>query len=133
MLKVGSTMPVFKPRYLVILMVALAGVTMSILAWLAWHDPAISFLPPDRRAHWIVFPSAIDARGHGAVGLDATFRREFVLNNRPVMARLSFRAMRRVNVKINEVLVLAQPGANWKEVTSVDVSEQLHAGTNVVE
>ena len=122
-----------KPWQRGILIFAFAGGAILTLAWVARTDPAISFLPRDRRADWIVFPAAIDARGHGAVGLDATFRREFILNDRPAMARLSFRAMRRVDVKINNVLVLPQPGRNWKESTSVDVSEQLHAGTNVID
>ncbi len=117
MLKVGSTMPVFKPRHLVILMVALAGVTMSVLARIAWHDPAINFLPHDRRAEWIVFPGAVDARAHWFASLDATFRREFVLANQPSTARLSFRGMRRAEVKINGVPVRLQQNRNWKEIT----------------
>jgi tetratricopeptide (TPR) repeat protein len=126
-------MSVFKPRHLVILMVALAGVTMSILAWIAWHDPAINFLPHDRRAEWIVFPVAVDPRAHWFASLDATFRREFVLVNQPSRARLSFHGMRRAEVKINGVPVRFQPNRNWKEITSIDVAEQLHAGTNLIE
>jgi tetratricopeptide (TPR) repeat protein len=133
MLKVGSTMPVFKPRHLVILMVALAGVTMSILAWIAWHDPAINFLPCDRRAEWIVFPGAVDARAHWFASLDASFRREFVLKNQPSGARLSFRGMRRAEMKINGVPARLQPNRNWKEITSIDVAEQLHTGANLIE
>ncbi len=133
MLKVGSTMSVFKLWHLVILMVALTGVTMSILARIAWHDPAINFLPHDRRAEWIVFPGAVDARAHWFASVDATFRREFVLQNQPPTARLSIRGMRRAEVKINGVPVRSQPNRNWKEITSIDVAEQLHAGTNVIE
>src|SRR6266496_2684256 len=116
-----------------ILIFAFIGAAMLILAWVARTDPAISFLPRDRGADWIVFPTAVDSRGHLGGGVDATFRREFVLSNRPAMARLSIRAMRRVEVKINDALVLSQPSRNWKENTSVDVSEQLHAGTNAIE
>src|SRR5882724_5124326 len=133
MLKVGSTMPVFKPRHLVILMVALAGVTMSVLAWIAWHDPGINFLPHDRRGEWIVFPGPVDARTHWFADLDATFRREFVVGNQPSRARLSFRGMRRAEAKINGVPVRLQQNRNWKEITSIDVAEQLHAGTNLIE
>ena len=122
-----------KPWHRAILILAFTGAAMLILAWVARTDPTISFLPCDRRADWIVFPTAIDARGHGVVGLDATFRREFVLNNRPAMARLSIRAMRRADLKINDALVLWQPGRNWKESTSVDVSGQLHTGANLIE
>src|SRR6266576_4853984 len=99
MLKVGSTMSVFKPWHLVILMVALAGLAMSMLAWIAWHDPAINFLPRDRRAEWIVFPAAVDAHAHWFASLDTTFRREFTLVDRPATAHLSIYAMRRAEVK----------------------------------
>src|SRR6266576_1039718 len=115
-----------------ILIFAFIGAAMLILAWVARTDPAISFLPRDRGANWIVFPTAVDVRGHLGGGVDATFRREFVLSNRPVMARLSIRAMRRVELKINDALILLQPSRNWKENTSIDVSEQLHAGTNAI-
>ena len=122
-----------KPWHRGILIFAFTGAAMLFLAWVARTDPTISFLPRDRRADWIVFLTAIDARRHGVVGLDATFRREFVLNNRPAMARLSIRAMRRADLKINDALVLWQPGRNWKESTSVDVSGQLHTGSNLIE
>ena len=114
-------------------MATLAGVTMSILAWIAWHDPAINFLPHDRRAQWIVFPGAADARAHWFARLDATFRREFVLTNQPGRARLSFRAMRRAEVKINSTPVHFPANSNWKKMASGDAAEQLHAGTNVIE
>src|SRR6266550_2799162 len=133
MLKVGSTMSVFKPWHLVILMVALAGLAMSMLAWIAWHDPAINFLPRDRRAEWIVFPAAVDAHAHWFASLDTTFRREFVLMNQPPTARLILRGMRRVEVKINGSPLRFPLNRNWKEIASIDVAEQLHAGTNLVE
>ena len=126
-------MPVFKPRHLVILMVALAGVTMSILAWIAWHDPAINFLPHDRRAEWIVFPGAVDARAHWFTSLDITCRREFVLTNQPGAAHLGVRAMRRAEVKVNGVSIRFEPNRNWKQIVSTDVAEHLHTGTNVIE
>src|SRR5439155_62065 len=70
---------------------------------------------------------------HWFAGIDAIFRREFVLVNQPSRARLSFRGMRRAEVKINGVPVRFQPNRNWKEITSIDVAEQLHAGTNLIE
>ena len=114
-------------------MVALAGLAMSMLAWIAWHDPAINFLPRDRRAEWIVFPAAVDAHAHWFANLDTTFRREFVLMNQPPTARLIVRGMRRVEVKINGSPLRFPLNRNWKEIASIDVAEQLHAGTNLVE
>jgi len=109
-------------------MFAFAGAAMLILAWVARTDPAINFLPRDRRAEWIVFPTAVEARGHSGAGVDATFRRELILNKPPATAHLSVRAMRRADVRINGDLVLLHPHRNWKDNMSVDVSEQLHAG-----
>lgn len=90
-----------KPWHHAIGIVAFAGLAMSILAWMAWKNPAINFLRYDRRAEWIVFPAAVDAHAHWFASLDATFRREFDLAGQPSAAALSIRAMRRAEVKIN--------------------------------
>ncbi len=106
---------------------------MLILAWLAWNDPVINFLSRDRRAEWIVFPAAIDTHAHWFASLDATFRREFTLADRPATAHLSVRAMRRAEVKINGTSVHFPPNRNWKTIGTVEAGGQLHAGANVVE
>ncbi|HYY35039.1 MAG TPA: glycosyltransferase family 39 protein [Candidatus Binatia bacterium] len=124
---------VLKPWHRAIGVAAFAGVALSVLAWMAWNDPAINFLSRDKRADWIVFPAAVDAHAHWFASLDATFRRQFVLTDRPATARLSVRAMRRVDVKINGAPVSFPPDRNWKRIMTIDVAEQLHAGTNVIE
>lgn len=112
---------------------AIAGLAMSVLAWVVWRDPAINFLPGDQRAEWIVFPAAVDARSHWFSSLDATFRREFVLSEQPATARLSLRAMRRAEVKINGTPIQFPTNGDWKRIVTVDVAGQLRAGTNVIE
>jgi hypothetical protein len=124
---------VLKPWHRAIGVAAFVGVALSVLAWMAWNDPAINFLSRDKRADWIVFPAAVDAHAHWFASLDGTFRREFVLTDRPATARLSVRAMRRVDVKINDAPVSFPPDRNWKRIMTIDVAEQLHAGTNVIE
>ncbi len=124
---------ILKPWHRAIWIVVFAGLAISVLAWCAWKDPAINFLPRDRRAEWIVFPTAIDARAHWFSSLDATFRHEFVLTDQPRSVSLSIRAMRRAEVKINGMPVQLQADRNWKKVVRLDVAGQLHAGTNVVE
>ena len=114
-------------------MVAFAGVTISILARIAWHDPAINFLPCDRQAEWIVFPAAVSPRAHWFASLDATFRHEFLLTDQPAIARLGVRAMRRGEVKINGVSIGSRSNHNWKDITNINVAEQLHVGTNLIE
>src|ERR1700730_84697 len=126
-------MLVFKPWHRAIWIAVFAGIAMSALAWIAWSDPAINFLPRDGRAEWIIFPTVADAHAHSFASLDATFRREFVLGNQPVSAGLSVPAMRRAEVKINSVFVRFRPARNWKEITSTDVVGQLHPGTNTIE
>jgi tetratricopeptide (TPR) repeat protein len=124
---------VLKPRHGAIWTAVSGGIAMSVLAWIAWDDPGINFLQRDKRAEWIVFPTAVDTHAHWFASLDTTFRREFVSTDRPATARLSIRAMRRAEVKIDDAPVRFPPKNNWKEITSIDVTEQLHAGTNVIE
>ena len=126
-------MLVFKTWHRAIWIVALAAVAMSVLVWIARNDPAINFLSRDRRAQWIVFPAAVDAHVHWFASLDATFRREFALTDRPTTARLSVRAMRRADVKINGIAVSFPPNRNWKQIATAEVGDQLQAGTNVIE
>jgi tetratricopeptide (TPR) repeat protein len=124
---------VLKSWHRAILMIMFAGAAMSLLAWIALKDPAINFLRRDGRADWIVFPTPADARAHWSRSLDATFRREFVLTDRPQSARLSIRTMRRAEVKINGASVDLRPNRNWKATLDIDVAEQLHAGANMIE
>src|SRR6267154_224724 len=126
-------MLVFKSWHRAIWIIAFTGAAISILTWFAWNDPAINFLRSDRRAEWIVFPAAVDVHAHWFANLDAIFRREFTLTDRPTTARLSISAMRRAEVKINGALVRSPPKSNWKQITSIGVVEQLHAGSNVIE
>src|SRR6266480_4015151 len=124
---------VLKPWHRAILVGAFAVIAMSVLAWIAGTDPAINFLRRDKRAEWIVFPAAVDTHAHWFASLDATFRREFTLKERPATAHLSIRALRRAEVKINGIPVRFPPNSNWKDTISIEVVEQLHAGPNVVE
>ena len=122
-----------KPWHRAIGVAAFAGVAMSVLAWIAWNDPAINFLSRDKRAEWIVFPVAVDTHAHWFASLDAIFRREFILTDRPATARLGVRSMRRADVRINGVAVRFPSNRNWKEIVSVDVTGQLQGGSNVIE
>src|SRR5882724_11336742 len=122
---------VLKPWHRGICRASFACIAISILAWLAWNDRAINFLKRDRRAEWIVFPAAIDTHAHWFASLDATFRREFTLTDRPATAHLSIRALRRAEVKINGIPVRFPPNSNWKDTISIEVVEQLHAARNV--
>jgi hypothetical protein len=105
-----------QPRHRAIVVVLLGGIGVSLLAWKAHTDPAINYLPLHRDAEWIIFPAAVDARGHLAVSLDTTFRHEFTLLHKTASARLAFRAMRRAEVKVNGIWIQLPQVRNWKDV-----------------
>jgi Flp pilus assembly protein TadD len=115
------------------LIALLAGLAVALLAWIACTDPGINYLPRHRDADWIVFPAAVDARAHWHARLDATFRYEFILPHKPAAARLSLRALRRAELKVNGVSIPLPQNRNWKNVSEIGVVEQLREGANVVE
>ncbi len=115
------------------LAITLIGLVVASLAWLCVRDPKIAFLPGDGRAEWILFPSATDTGLHPIADLDAVFRREFILDGQPRAARLSVRAAKHVQLKINGSPVDPGTIGNWKVFSSTDVSADLHAGTNTIE
>ena len=131
--KSDSQMSALKPWHRATLIVVLAGLAVALLAWIARTDPAINYLSRHRDAEWIVFPTAVDARAHDSASLDATFRREFVLPNKSATARLRLRALRRAEVKVNGVSIQLPQNRNWKNVSEVNIEEQLREGANIVE
>ena len=120
-----------QPWHRMILVVVLGGVGVSLLAWKAHTDPAINYLPHHRDAEWIIFPTAVDARGHLAASLDTTFRHEFTLQHKPVSARMALRAMRRAEVKVNGASIELPHVRNWKDVSDVDITGQLRQSATV--
>ena len=126
-------MSALKSWHRAILVALLGGVAVALLAWIARIDPAINFFPHHTGAEWIVFPSAADSRAHWSASMDTIFRREFVLPQKPVSARLSLRAMRRAEVKVNGVPIQLPQNSNWKNISDVAITEQLREGANMVE
>jgi tetratricopeptide (TPR) repeat protein len=122
-----------KTLHRAILIFALVGAAVMSLAWLGVRDPRISFLVGDRRAEWILFPSAPAIMSHPAAELDAVFRHQLTLTGQPQTARLSVRAARRVQVRINGREVELGASHNWKNYSNTDVRNYLHAGTNTIE
>jgi Flp pilus assembly protein TadD len=122
-----------KTPHRAVLAIALVGAVVASLVWLCARDPRITFLVGDGRAEWILFPSVTDGGYHFIVELDAVFRREFVLDGQPRTARLSVRAAKRVQLKINGRAVELEASRNWKDFSNAEVLACLHAGTNTIE
>ena len=131
--KSDSQMSAFKLWHRAILIVVLAGLAVALLAWIARTNSAINYLPRHRDADWIVFPTPVDARAHESASLDATFRREFTLPTKPAAARLRLCALRRAEIKVNGISIQFPQNRSWKDVSEVDIAEQLHEGANIVE
>jgi len=110
-----------------------AAVAVGVVAWIAINDSAINYLPRHNDANWIVFPTVVDARAHWYASLDTTFRREFILQHKPAAARLSLRALRRAEVKVNGTSIQFPHDGSWKHISDVSVAEQLQQGANVIE
>ena len=128
-----STWFQLKTVHRAILAIGLIGVAAVSLAWLCSRDPHIAFLPEDRRAEWILFPSAFGVRAHPVAELEAVFRREFTVDSRPAVGQLSVRAAKRFQLRINSRPIDLRAGRNWKAITVADVAGYLQAGTNTIE
>lgn len=115
------------------LAIIFAAIAFAGLIWLCRYDPTINFLPPDQRAEWILFPTAVDASARRVVNLDAIFRREFPLEAVPQKALLSFRAFRRIELKLNGRNIDVVATKNWKDVSVTDISNFLRSGPNTIE
>ena len=121
-------------RAVLISLAAIFGVTaVAGLIWLCQRDPGINFLPPDKRAEWIFFPAAVDAKARGVADLDTLFRREFTLQRSTPGALLSIRAAKRVQLTINDQKVDLVANHNWKDTSTVEVSGLLKDGPNAIE
>src|SRR5262245_34926150 len=114
-------------------MFALLAAITALFAWQWTRDPRIMFLSGDRRAQWILFPSAPDTASHPLADLDTLFRRGFTLERKPSAGRLSIRAATRFQLVINGVAVAVPRPDGWKEASTADVSAQLQPGTNEIE
>src|SRR4051794_10073088 len=69
-----------------------AGGLAGFLAWKCLADPQINFLPRDSRADWIILSMPFRSAAHPVVSIDASFRRDFVIEQVPSAATLEFRA-----------------------------------------
>jgi tetratricopeptide (TPR) repeat protein len=115
------------------LIAAATALAFAAFTWVCRRDERINFLPGDQRADWIVFPTAVDTGTHPVVYLDTVFRRTFKVENAPHTVRLMFRAARRIELKINGMAVDLPASANWKDLSTSDISDIVHSGLNTIE
>jgi cytochrome c-type biogenesis protein CcmH/NrfG len=124
------------PRWLGVWRWGGLALTLAALALLAWNclfNPKIRFLTPGP-GQWIVYP--VPAEGHSYPGFElaGTFRRTFVLPEKPAAALLSWRCSTGGQVYVNGAAVppAASDFGNWKKTLRSDIGPFLHQGSNQI-
>src|ERR1035441_7596443 len=112
------------------------ALTLAILALIAFKcvcNPKIRFLTPGP-GKWIVYP--LPAEGHSYPGFElaGTFRRAFVLAEKPAAALLSWRCLTGGMLFVNGTIVPPPEPAseNWKTTLQLDIAPFLHQGANEI-
>jgi Flp pilus assembly protein TadD len=112
------------------------ALTLAALALLVWHcvfNPKIRFLTPGP-GKWIVYPLPPEARPYLDFELAGTFRRVFVLSEKPAAALLSWRCFTNGEVHVNGAVVPRSDASsgNWKTTSQLEIGPFLRPGTNEI-
>jgi len=112
------------------------ALTLAALALLAWHcvfNPNIHFLPPGS-GKWIVYPLPPQLEMYSGLELTGTFRRAFVLPEKPSAALLSWRCLTNGELRVNGVVVPrpVSSAKNWKATLPLDIGPLLKQGANQI-
>jgi hypothetical protein len=112
------------------------ALTLAVLVLLAWHcffSPKILFLAPGP-GRWIVYPLPPELEVYTDFELVGTFRRTFVLPEKPAAASLSWRCLTNGELRVNGTVIPPSDSFsdNWKTTAQLDVGPFLHQGTNEI-
>jgi tetratricopeptide (TPR) repeat protein len=112
------------------------ALTLAVLALLAWNcafNPGIRFLTPGP-GKWIVYPLPPKLGVFQGVGLTGTFRRAFVLPDKPAAALLSWRCLTNGELQVNGTIVPPPDSSsgNWKTTSQSEIGPFLRQGTNEI-
>jgi hypothetical protein len=112
------------------------ALTLAALALLAWNcvfNPKIRFLTPGP-GKWIVYPLPPAGHPYSSIELSGTFRRAFVLPEKPAVALLSWRCLTNGELRVNGTVV-PRPGSssgNWKTTSQSEIGPFLRQGSNEI-
>ena len=112
------------------------GLTLAALALLAWNcvfNPKIHFLTPGP-GKWIVYPLPPEAHPYSGFKLTGTFRRDFVLSEKPAAALLSWRCLTNGELHVNGTVVPRSDSSsgNWKTTSQLEIGPFLRQGANEI-
>jgi tetratricopeptide (TPR) repeat protein len=106
---------------------------VALIVWGCFFNPKVRFLTPGP-GQWIVYPLPPELGACTGVELMGTFQRDFVLDEKPAAARVSWRCLTRGELIVNSRIVQrsADSSANWKTTSHVDIAPFLRQGTNEI-
>ena len=112
------------------------ALTLAALALLAWNcvfNPKIRFLTPGP-GKWIVYPLPPDLVNYPGIELTGTFRRAFVLPEKPAVALLSWRCFKNGELRVNGTVVprSGSSSGNWKTTSQSEIGPFLRQGSNEI-
>ena len=110
--------------------------TLTALALISLNcifNPKIRFLTPGP-GKWIVYPLPPVGRPYSGFELSGTFRRAFVLPEKPAAALLSWRCLTNGEVHVNGTVVPRSDSSsgNWKTTSQLEIGTFLRQGTNEI-
>jgi tetratricopeptide (TPR) repeat protein len=112
---------------------ALTLAALALLAWNCLFNPKIAFLTSGP-GKWIVYPFPPELMTYLDFELTGTFRRDFVLPEKPAAALLSWRCFTNGELHVNGTVVPFpnHSSGNWKTTSQVDIGPFLRQGSNEI-
>jgi Flp pilus assembly protein TadD len=112
---------------------ALTLAALALLAWTCLFNPRIRFLTPGP-GKWIVYPFPPELVTFPGFELTGTFRRAFVLPEKPAAALLSWRCFTNGELHVNGTVVPLRDSSsgNWKTTSQLDIGPFLRQGSNEI-
>ena len=112
------------------------GLTLAVLALIALicvFNPKIRFLAPGP-GKWIVYPLPPELGSYRGFELTGTFRRDFVLPEKPAAALLSWRCFTNGEVHVNGTVIPRSDSSsgNWKTTSQLEIGPFLRQGANEI-
>lgn len=99
--------------------------------WWATSSPAVPLLTPRGAARWIVPPLQPVYRPRVAVAMPTQFRKDLVIHDAVIDARIQVRAMRQFRLTVNgQPLGRSDDAQTWKRTFQFDASSHLKIGDN---
>lgn len=116
----------FRKRLAPVFFLILVLAIFADLGYQAFVSPAVQFLPPAARGHWIVHPNPLPGYG------EAIFSHHFSLPSATDRYPVRIAAMREHAITVNGQVLPKVSARNWKFTVPYDLGPALRAGPNEI-